>query len=114
MPLMVEERPTARRASGAPNRIPKSVVAVTILALVDALLLFGSVVAVMTWMSKGNVEGRHSDYDDDFDLDSYGLSFIEGLASPALFVALVAISRCQDLVVFSRANPIRLVFLPAF
>ena len=111
MPLMVEERPTARRASGAPNRIPKSVVAVTILALVDALLLFGSVVAVM---SKGNVEARHSDYDDDFDLDSYGLDSYEGLASPALFVALVAISRCQDLVVFSRANPIRLVFLPAF
>ncbi|XP_065835450.1 uncharacterized protein [Oscarella lobularis] len=94
VPLMVEERPTARRASGAPNRIPKSVVAVTILALVDALLLFGSVVAVMTWMSKGNVEGRHSDYDDDFDLDSYGLSFIEGLASPALFVALVGILAC--------------------
>lgn len=88
VPLMVEERPTARRASGAPSRIPKSVVAVTTLALVDALLLFGSVVGVMTFMSKG-IEARRSDYDEESVLDSYDLSVIEGLASPPLIVALV-------------------------
>ena len=86
-PTIVAER---RCAAGAPTRISTPIISLTIIALVDALALFGMIVAVMALLSEAvsTIESisYYSYYDSEFD---YALSVAQGFAAPTLVVALV-------------------------
>lgn len=94
--MIVDERPI-RCAAGAPTRIPSPIVSLTIVALVDVLVLFGTSVAVMELVAEAaqyhdSVESDAYFYDYDGNRhsdDAAAVSFFEGLSAPSLVVAVV-------------------------
>ena len=96
-PVIVDERPI-RCAAGAPTRIPAPIVSVTIVALVDVLVLFGTSVAVMELVAEAaqyhdavESDAYFYDYDGNRNNDAAAaaVSFFEGLSAPSLVVAVV-------------------------